>query len=161
MTPTPTPVRPSDPVTAPAAPPDEAELASRLRLAVTRLHRRLRQQTTGELSPSQASALASIERLGAPTLGELAAREAVQPPTVTRIAAALEDRGYVARVVDGTDRRVARLAVTAAGRRVLQAGRSRKNAFLADRLHDLAPEERAALPDLLALLERLVGTEAP
>ncbi len=63
-----------------AADAAEAELASRLRLAVTRLHRRLRQQSAAGLTQSQASALASIDRLGSPTLGALATRESVQPP---------------------------------------------------------------------------------
>ena len=112
----------------------DAELASRLRLAVTRLHRRLRQQSAGGLTQSQASALASIGQLGSPTLGALASRESVQPPSMTRIVAALEEMGHVARVVDPADRRVARVTLTDSGRRVLQRSRSLKNAFLADRL---------------------------
>jgi DNA-binding MarR family transcriptional regulator len=134
----------------------ESELASRLRLAVTRLHRRLRQQTAGGLTPSQASALASIERLGSPTLGALAARESVQPPSMTRIVGALEELGYVSRVVDPDDRRVARVSATTEGHCVLQRGRSLKNAFLADQLHRLPDEDREALGALTALLERLV-----
>lgn len=133
----------------------EAELASRLRLAVTRLHRRLRQQAVGGLSPAQTSALASTDRLGAPTLGELAALESVQPPSMTRIIAALEDKGLVARVVDPTDRRVVRVEVSEAGRQVLVESRSRKNVYLARQLHRLSPEEREALGGLTAVLERL------
>src|SRR5881227_2139715 len=95
---------------------DDTELASRLRLAVTRLARRLRQQAEGEATPSQLSALASVERLGPITLGELAAVERVQPPSMTRIVARLEESGYVTRVVDPTDRRVARAGITDAGR---------------------------------------------
>jgi len=139
----------------------ESELASRLRLAVTRLHRRLRQQTAGGLTPSQASALASIERLGSPTLGALAARESVQPPSMTRIVGALEALGYVSRVVDPDDRRVARVAATAEGQCVLQRGRTLKNAFLADQLHRLPDEDREALGALTALLERLVERDDP
>ena len=68
-----------------AAPePHDDELAARLRVAVTRLNRRLRQQSLAGLSPAQASALGSINRLGTPTLGELAVAEQVQPPTMTR-----------------------------------------------------------------------------
>ncbi len=133
----------------------EAELASRLRLAVTRLHRRLRQQAVGGLSPAQTSALASTDRLGEPTLGELASLESVQPPSMTRIIAALEEMGLVARVVDPTDRRVVRVQVTEAGRQVLVESRSRKNVYLARQLHQLAPEEREALGGLTAVLERL------
>ena len=140
----------------PSAVPDEAALASRLRLAVTRLHRSLRQQADGGLTPSQASALAGVERLGSPTLGELAARESVQPPSMTRIVGALEDLGHVARVVDPSDRRVARITLTPSGEDVLAHIRSLKNAFLAERVAALEPSERAALGDLTALLERLV-----
>jgi len=134
----------------------EAELASRLRLAVTRLHRRLRQQGPPGLTPSQSSALASIEKLGSPTLGVLAARESVQPPSMTRIVVGLEAQGYVTRVVDSSDRRVARVTITDAGHDVLRQGRSIKNAFLAQQLHRLTPDEREALGDLTMLLERLV-----
>ncbi len=141
--------------------PDEAELASRLRLAVTRLHRRLRQQTAGALTPSQSSALSSIERLGSPTLGELAVHESVQPPSMTRIVTGLEKLGYVARGSDPTDRRVARVRVSESGRTVLRQGRSRKDAFLAGQLHRLDPVEREELSNLTTLLERLVDGPAP
>jgi DNA-binding MarR family transcriptional regulator len=139
----------------------DAELASRLRLAVTRLHRRLRQQSAGGLTQSQASALASIGQLESPTLGALAARESVQPPSMTRIVAALEDLGHVARVVDPADRRVARVTLTESGRDVLQRSRSLKNAFLAQQLHRLRPDERQALGNLTVLLERLVSLDEP
>src|SRR5256885_13883377 len=102
--------------------PEIAELASQLRLAVARLSRRIRQEaaSTGEELPaSTQGALASIERLGPITLGELAAVERVQPPTMTRIVARLEEWGYATRVVDPADRRVARAAVTDAGRELL------------------------------------------
>jgi DNA-binding MarR family transcriptional regulator len=144
-----------------AADTAEAETASRLRLAVTRLHRRLRQQGSTGLTQSQSSALASIEKLGSPTLGELAARESVQPPSVTRIVSGLEDLGYVTRVVDSTDRRVARVTVSPVGHQILQQSRSIKNAFLAQQLHGLTAEERQALGSLTVLLERLVEMDGP
>jgi len=130
-------------------------MASRLRLAVTRLHRRLRQHGSTGLSPSQSSALASVEKLGSPTLGALAARESVQPPSMTRIVGGLEEMGYVARVVDSSDRRVARVTVSAEGREVLRQSRSMKNAYLAQQLHRMPVEERELLGALTALLERL------
>ncbi len=99
---------------------EDTELAARLRLAVTRLHRRLRQQGFPGLTPSQSSALASVDRLGAPTLGALAERESVQPPSMTRIVGGLEQLGYVTRVVDPEDRRVARVTITPSGEQVLQ-----------------------------------------
>jgi DNA-binding MarR family transcriptional regulator len=137
----------------------EAQLASRLRLAVTRLHRRLRQQSAGGLTQSQASALASIGQLGSPTLGALAARESVQPPSMTRIVGALEGLGHVTRVIDPADRRVARVTLTPQGSEVLHRSRSLKDAFLAEQLRRLAPEERQALGDLTVLLERLVALD--
>ena len=139
----------------------ETEMASRLRLAVTRLHRRLRQQTAGGLTQSQASALASIAKLGSPTLGALAACESVQPPSMTRVVGALEEMGYVSRVIDATDRRVARVTVSPAGKQVLEHNRSVKNAFLAQQLHRMSPEERRALADLTVLLERLIALDEP
>jgi len=137
----------------------EAELAARLRTAVTRLHRRLRQQAAGGLTPSQASALVGVEHLGSPTLGALAIREAVQPPTMTKVVGALEELGYVTRVTDPSDRRVARLTITPAGSEKLRAIRSLKTAFLVDRLHRLEPGDRAALANLTDLLERLVDMD--
>jgi DNA-binding MarR family transcriptional regulator len=133
----------------------EAELADRFRLALTRIHRRMRQQTTGELTPSQAAALASTDRLGRPTLGELATLESVQPPSMTRIVTALEEKGLVTRVTDDADRRVARVTVSETGRKVLEENRSLKTAFLAEQLHRLSPTDRRALAELTGLLERL------
>ncbi len=134
----------------------EAELASRLRLAITRLARRLRTQLPGELSPSQLATLASVERLGPLTLGELSAVERVKPPTMTRVVASLEELGLVTRTVDDLDRRVARVEATAAGHELLARSRSRKDAFLAARLRSLGDRERAALRDAVDALERLL-----
>jgi len=134
----------------------ETELAARLRLAVMRLSRRLRQQVAGGVTSSQVSALATVERLETPTLGELAASEKVRPPSMTRIVVGLEAAGLVSRRVDADDRRVARVMLTAEGRRVLQRSRSLRTAFLARRLRRLSAPEREALGELVRLLERLV-----
>jgi len=135
---------------------DESELAARLRLAVTRLSRRLRQQVAEGLTPSQVAALATVERLGAPSLGELAAAEQVRPPSMTRVVDGLVGAGLVERVVDSDDRRFARVRLTGEGRRTLQRNRSRKTAFLVRRLERLSASERRALPELVSLLEHLV-----
>jgi DNA-binding MarR family transcriptional regulator len=138
--------------------PDVSELASQLRLAVARLSRRIRQQaaSTGEeLTASTQGALASIERLGPITLGELAAVEQVQPPSMTRMVARLEEWGYATRVVDPTDRRVARAVITESGRELLARSRTRKDAYLARRVAELSESERALLARALPLLERL------
>jgi DNA-binding MarR family transcriptional regulator len=75
---------------------------------------------------------------------------------MTRIVGALEELGHVSRVIDPADRRVARVTLTAQGHEVLQRSRSLKNAYLAQQLHRLPPDERQALGNLTVLLERLV-----
>lgn len=134
----------------------EAELASRLRLVVTRLARRLRTQLPGELSPSQLAALSSVERLGPLTLGELSNTERVKPPTMTKIVACLEEQGLVSRTVDEKDRRVARVRATRAGLRFLDESRQQKDAYLAERLRSLDQADRAALERAADVLERLL-----
>ncbi len=81
--------------------------------------------------------------------------EQVQPPSMTRIVARLEEDGYVTRVVDPTDRRVARAAITDAGRTLLARSRTRKDAYLARRVAEFTDAERALLARALPLLERL------
>lgn len=135
------------------------ELAARLRAALTRLHRRLRQESLDGLSPAQASALASIDRLGRPTLGELAQVEGVQPPSVTPLVAAMEAAGLVERHADPADRRISRVELTAGGRASLERIRTLKNAYLTRRVGDLAPAQRRQVGALTELLERLVAEE--
>ena len=137
----------------------DTQLASRLRLAVMRLARILRQKAGEGITPSQLSALVSVEREGPVTLGELAALESVQPPTMTRIVAALEEQGLVTREADPSDRRVSRLHIAGTGRRLLERNRSRKTAYLASRMRGLSAEEREVLERAAALLERMTADE--
>lgn len=139
----------------------EAELAARLRLSVTRLARRLRQQAAAEseVSPSQLSTLASVDRLGPITLGDLAAVERVQPPTMTRIVAALDEAGLVSREVDQHDRRIARVQTTVAGRKFLERSRGRKEAYLAARIRTLDADDRAVLARAAVILEKILEGE--
>jgi DNA-binding MarR family transcriptional regulator len=146
-----------DPSPGSAAPVgSDAEMAARLRLAILRLSRRLRQQVAGGVTSSQVSALATVERLGTPTLGELASSEQVQPPSMTKIVVGLEAAGLVARLEDDADGRIVRVQLTTEGRRTLQRSRSLRNAYLVRRLRRLSTDERAALEDVVALLEHLV-----
>jgi DNA-binding MarR family transcriptional regulator len=137
-------------------PPTVPEVASRLRLAVTRTARRMRQESDPSLSPTQTAALATIERRGPLTPSELASIERVQRPTISRVAARLVEAGLVERLPDELDRRGARLRVTDEGRRRLRELRSRKTAFLAERIERLGPEERDLLMRASDLLERLL-----
>jgi DNA-binding MarR family transcriptional regulator len=132
-----------------------AHEAAELRLAITRVSRQLRQHGSTDVTPSMISALSSIERAGPLTLGELAALERVQPPSMTRIVAALEERDLVARQTDARDRRVARVRLTTGGERFLKRSRTHKDAYLARRLASLEPAERDALRAALPVLRRL------
>src|SRR5215218_10428328 len=115
----------------------EQELASHLRHAIARSARRLRQESGTGLSPSLTAALATIERHGPLTPSELAARERVQRPTVTRIVDRLEELGLVTRAADPGDRRSSLITVTRAGGELLASARTRKDAFLSERLEAL------------------------
>src|SRR3954447_24856496 len=127
-----------------SATPD-ADLAGRLRLALTRTARRLRQEAGTDLSPTLTAALATIERHGPVSPSRLAELERIQRPTATRTVARLEERGLVMRSADPADGRGALVAVSAAGRALLKNVRGRKNAYLARRLRDLPADEVADL----------------
>jgi DNA-binding MarR family transcriptional regulator len=135
------------------------DLATRLRLGITRTARRLRQEAGGDLSPTLSAALATIARHGPLTPSELAARERVQRPTATRLLARLEAPGLVARTADPVDRRSSLVAVTPAGAALLAEVRTRKDAYLARRLRALSPEERATLRRASEILERMLEDE--
>ncbi|MHB8466154.1 MAG: MarR family winged helix-turn-helix transcriptional regulator [Acidimicrobiales bacterium] len=136
--------------------PADLDAAARLRFATMRLARLLRQHADPDgLSQSLLSALATLNRVGPITLGQLADLERVQPPSMTRIVAQLEERQLVARETDATDRRVARVRVLPAAERLLAEVRTRKTEYLGARLADLTPGERAALMAALPALERL------
>src|SRR4051812_23988890 len=113
------------------SPTNVVELASGLRLSVTRLARILRHQDGGDLTPSMVSALATIAREGPLTLGDLAGREHVAAPSVTRIVEKLQRAGLVVRTASDRDARVVYVAVSADGRARIEESRSRRTAWLA------------------------------
>src|SRR6478752_7104664 len=118
------------------------DLAVRLRLAITRTSRRLRQEAGPGLSPTLTAALATVDRHGPLTPSELASRERVQRPTATRLIAKLEEQGLVGRTADPADRRSSLIALTPEGKALLHEVRTRKDAFLAERLRRLSAEDR-------------------
>jgi DNA-binding MarR family transcriptional regulator len=136
------------------------DLATRLRTAIVRTNRRLRQQGGGLLSPTLSAALATIARHGPLTPSELAERERVQRPTATRLLARLEAPGYVVRTPDPHDGRSSLVALTPAGRALLEQARERKDAYLARRLRTLTSEERATLRRAADILERMLDEVA-
>jgi DNA-binding MarR family transcriptional regulator len=134
---------------------DSAAIASRLRVSATRLARQLRQESEPGLTPSQLSALTSVERHGPLTLGRLAEHERVAPPSVTKVVTKLEEAGLVERKLDERDRRVAWLTLTNAGSTRLAKIRQRKTAWVAARLGQLDEEQRDCLADALDALDAL------
>ena len=142
------------------SPATSTDLAVGLRLAVTRTARRLRQEAGGGLSPTLSAALATIDRHGPLTPSELAERERIRRPTATRLLARLVADGLVARTADPTDGRSSLLAVTSAGQLLLAQLRTRKDAYLAQRLGRLDPDERETLARASDILERLLEDPA-
>ena len=134
----------------------QEELAPRLRWAITRMARRLRQEAGVDLGPSQVAALATVERRGPLSPSELAEIERIKRPTVTRIVRHLEEAGLVERVRDPADGRASILTITAEGRALLRRLRERKTAYLAKRLAALDAEDRRTLERAAELLEGML-----
>jgi DNA-binding MarR family transcriptional regulator len=133
-----------------------AEAAARLRLAIVRTARRMRQEAGGELSPTLIAALATIERHGPLTPSELAEIERVKRPTATRVAAALEKEGLIERASDPTDGRACLLSASSEGRALTKRVRSRKNAYISRRLRKLGDEDVETLERAAEVLERML-----
>jgi len=138
----------------------DAGLATALRISVSRLARRLRAEryTAGlepGLSDTQLAALATLERRGEMTPSELADHEKVQPPSMTRVIAALEEHGLVRRAPHATDRRQVVLTATAQGREVVDQSRQLREAWLAMQLRELTQQELATLRAAAPILEKL------
>jgi DNA-binding MarR family transcriptional regulator len=135
------------------------ETAARLRLAIVRTARRMRQEAGTDLGPTLIAALGSIDRLGPLTPSELADLERVQRPTATRMIARLEAEGLVDRAPDPVDRRSHLIATTRKGRELLSRLRRRKTAYLARHLRDLDDADLATLDRAAELLEHLLESE--
>src|ERR1700730_9030700 len=139
----------------------DAGLATALRISVSRLARRLRAQRTASglteavLSETQLAALAALEGHRAMTPGELAEHEKVQPPSMTRVIAVLEERNLVLRSPHLTDRRQVVLTVTEEGRALVQRVRRRKDAWLAQRLGELKHQGRGRRRGAVTLVAEL------
>lgn len=135
----------------------DAGLAAALRVSVARLTRRLRSERDphNELSIGQLSVLGALFRSGACSIGELASLERVQPPSMTRTVNCLEEAGYLTRRPHETDGRQVVVELAAKGTATLEADRRRRDAWLAQRLRELTPEERSVLREAAPIIERL------
>ena len=133
----------------------DSGLASALAFSVSRLARRLRQERDSALTATQLSALGTLRRRGALTIGSLAACEKVQPPSMTRTVNCLVRAGMVVRQPHPTDGRQVVVRLSREGTAVLEAERRRRDAWLAQRLRALPAEQRAQLRRVAPLLEEL------
>jgi DNA-binding MarR family transcriptional regulator len=132
----------------------------RLRAVLGKLSRRLRAtKASAGLTPTQLSVLFEVVRARSIGVGELAAREGINPTLLSRVIGQLCDAGLVRRETDPADRRSALVVSTAAGRRLRDRARSERNDALARLLAEARDEDReaivAALPALEGLAERL------
>jgi DNA-binding MarR family transcriptional regulator len=138
---------------------ETTDLSSRLRLAVARLQRILRHQAMGGLNLTQLSCLATVRREGPLSLGELATREKLSAPLITKVVKKLEAASLVDRKPGHTDRRVSIVSATAKGVALLDEVRDRRTAYLNRRLANLSAEEIAALVVAIPIIERLTADE--
>jgi DNA-binding MarR family transcriptional regulator len=134
-----------------------AGLASALRVSVMRLSRRLRNErdAADDLSFNQLAVLFTLARSGALTIGDLAAEEKVQPPSMTRTVTSLLEKGLVQRNPHESDRRVVVISLTGEGVSVIEESRRRKEVWLHQRLVELTPAQRQVLREAAPILEML------
>jgi DNA-binding MarR family transcriptional regulator len=133
-----------------------SELASLLRPSLLRLTRVIRNQRVDmSVTLTQISAMATLAKRGPMSAGELAGCERVQPPSMTKVLANLEERGLVRRDAHPSDKRQAIISVTDEGRALLESERRSRDAWLSQRLAALSPDERALLRDVVPLLDKL------
>lgn len=148
-------------------PPADAETAidvidvTRLRVAIARVSRSLRRHELAGLTPTQLSALATVEHAGPLRLGDLAAAEKIAPSTLTRLITVLEERGYVQRCPVPGDARSSTLAITPEGHAILERIRQESTILLADSLRTLTPEQLTALAAALPALEQIADAGPP
>jgi DNA-binding MarR family transcriptional regulator len=134
----------------------DAETAARLRLVISRLARAVRQHGSAGLTPSQVSALATVEEFGPMRMSELAARELIGASVATRVIGNLEELGLVQRAAATTDGRVSVIELSDAGRQTLVDLWNERAAGLTARIERLQPEQAAVLQAALPVLETLV-----
>jgi DNA-binding MarR family transcriptional regulator len=133
-----------------------AELSAALRPSLLRLTRIIRNQRVDlSVSLTQLSAMGTLQKKGPMSAGDLAAHERVQPPSMTKVLASLEEKRLVTREAHPTDKRQAIIVLTNAGAELLESERRQRDAWLSQRLAQLTPDERAALRAVIPVLDKL------
>lgn len=131
-------------------------LAERIHSVAIRLLRRLRKTDAASGLPGPKLSALSVLVFGGPqTLKDLAAAEQVRAPTMSRLVAELEADGLATKTGDAIDRRVVRIAATAKGRALLEAGRERRLEILTEQIAALSRGERQVLDRAAEILLRL------
>ena len=133
-----------------------ASTADRLRVCVGRLARKLRQQSLGGLTPSQASVLSTLDRHGTMPMSHLARHEGISKPSATGIVGRLVEKGYVSRRSDRDDKRSFMVEITADGRELIEQRRRERTAFIARHIDHLDEADRQLLEQAIVLLENMV-----
>lgn len=136
---------------------DVGELAVSLRFSIARLARRLRQQDRTGMGPTLTATLATVNREGSPTHGEIAAHEGLSAPTITAVVDKLVALGLVTRATDERDRRVVRVQITEAGVDQLDAVRARRTEWIDAQLRSLSARDRARLAAAAPVLAKLAA----
>ncbi|GEL99474.1 MarR family winged helix-turn-helix transcriptional regulator [Cellulomonas terrae] len=139
--------------------PSSRDLAGELRIAIGRASRRIRAER-GEagLTDPQFTVLAWLTKEGPLTPGQLAERERIQPPSMTRTVNGLVELGLVAKAEHPTDGRQVVVSLTDAGVAEVDETRRRRDAWLADRLRQMTQDERTLLADAAELLRRIAAS---
>jgi len=132
-----------------------SDVAARLRLAVARLQRIVRQQAMGGLNLAEGSCLAIIDRHGPLSMSEVASRENLSAPTITKIVTRLESQGLIERLGDPADRRISLVAVSREGAALLERLRSSRTAYLHRKLSELSDEDLNRIVSALPVLESM------
>jgi DNA-binding MarR family transcriptional regulator len=142
-----------------ATSPTIEECAAKLRAVIAPLERQLRQEGAVGFTPTQVSVIGAIFRHGPIALGELASRERLAPPTISKAVASLERAGIIERVVDPTDRRVCRVVITERGEQWIDESRARRNGWLTQRIGVLTASDRELLAAAIPVLVRLLSED--
>ncbi|WP_167471846.1 MULTISPECIES: MarR family winged helix-turn-helix transcriptional regulator [Nocardia] len=138
-------------------PSDVRALAGELSLAVVRLTRHLRgRRVDSQISLTQLSALATLAREGAMTPGALAAKERVQPPSMTRVIASLTDLGLVQRDPHPTDGRQIIVSLSSAGRALIDDETSAREAWMTEQLAGLTDDQLLVLTRAVGIMKQIV-----
>ncbi len=127
-----------------------------MRMATLRLARRLRaEKADDDLSDGQFAVLAALYVHGPHTLGALAEREHISPPSMNRTVNCLEGLGSLAREADAEDRRKVNISLTEAGTTVVDETVKKRDRWLTRQMREITPEERATLASAAEIIRRL------